>query len=87
VLSEHLTAEHPSHQDEQVPADGHPVGASDYAAALFALLLGMVYGFLHREARGRDALFALRRIGLLPTTRIFHLPRGPDPPLFQVFRL
>ena len=87
TLSEHLAVEHPSHQEEHGSADAHPMGGLDYAAALFALLLGMIYGFLRREPRGRDALYAPRRIGLLPTTAVFHLPRGPDPPLFQVFRL
>ena len=86
ALSKHLMVGHPSHQ--QGLADGHPVGAPDYAASLFALLLGMVYGLLRREARVRDALSALRRTGWLPTTAVFQLPRGPDPPLFlQVFRL
>jgi hypothetical protein len=88
VLSEHLTVEeHTSHHEEHGPADGHPVGEHDYAAALFALLLGMVYALLRGETRSRDAFPAPRRTGSLPTTRVFHLPRGPGPPLSQVFRL
>jgi hypothetical protein len=69
------------------PAEGHPLGAHDYAAALFTLLLGMVCMLLRREARIRGALPALRRTGLLPTSEIFRLPHGPSPPLLQVFRL
>jgi hypothetical protein len=34
--------EHTSHQEEHRPADDHPLGAHDYAAALLVLLLGMV---------------------------------------------
>jgi hypothetical protein len=85
VLSEQPTVEHTSHHEEHGPPDGHPVGAHDYAAALFALLLGMIYGFLRREAK--DAFSALRRTGSLPPPGLFHLPRGPSPPLSQVFRL
>jgi hypothetical protein len=82
---EHPTIEHSSHQEDRGPADDHPAGAPDYAAALFALLLGMVYMLLRRETR--DSFPPLPLAGRLPTTRIFHLPRGPGPPLFQVFRL
>jgi hypothetical protein len=88
VLSDHLTeVEHTSLHEEHGSTGGHPLGAHDYAAALFALLLGMVYTLLHLETRARDAFPALRRTGSLPTTRIFHLPCGPSPPLSQVFRL
>jgi hypothetical protein len=85
VLFEQPTVEHASHQEE--PADGHALGAHDYAAALFALLVGMVYVLLRREARIRGALPALRRTGLLPTTEMSGLPHGPSPPLLQVFQL
>jgi hypothetical protein len=83
MLSNH--PEHSSHHEERGPADGHPVGEHDYAAALFALLLGMVYALLRGE--GRDVFPAPRRTGSLPTTRVLHLPRGPGPPLSQVYRL
>jgi hypothetical protein len=86
MLSDHSTVEeYTSHQEEHGSTGAHPMGTHDYAAALFALLLGMVHVLLRRE--GRDAYPTLRRTGSLPTTRIFHLPRGPDPPLSQVFRL
>ena len=86
VLSDHSTVvEHTSHQEKHGPADGHPVGEHDFAAALFALLLGMVYALLSGE--GRDVFPAPRRTGSLPTTRVLHLPRGPGPPLSQVYRL
>jgi hypothetical protein len=76
---------HTSHEQEHGAADDQPPGAHDYAAALFALLLGMVYALLLGVAR--DIFPASRRTGSLATTRTFHLPRGPSPPLFQVFRL
>jgi hypothetical protein len=86
VLSDHSTVvEHTSHQEEHGTADDHLVGAHDYAAALFALLLGMVYALLRREAR--DTFPAPWRTGSLATARIFHLPQGPSPLLSQVFRL
>jgi hypothetical protein len=86
LLSEHSTVvEHASHQEEHGTADDHPSGAHDYAAALFALLLGMVYALLRREPR--DTSSALRHTGSLATTGMLHLPRGPSPPLSQVFRL
>ena len=87
ALLEHPTVVHPSHHQEHEPTDGHPVGSHDYAAALFALLLGIVYVLLRRETRGWNASPALSRTGLLPTTAVLHLPRGPGPPLLQVFRL
>jgi hypothetical protein len=85
VLFDQPTVKHQSHQEE--PADGHALGAHDYAAALFALLVGMVYVLLRREARIRGALRALRRVGGIPTTETFRLPYGPSPPLLQVFQL
>jgi hypothetical protein len=87
VLFEHPLTEYTSHQEEHGAADDHTSGARDYAAALFVLLLGMIYALLRREARDRYALPAPRRSGLLPAIKTFHLPRGPDPPLLQVFRL
>ncbi len=86
MLSEHSAAvEHTSHQEEHGTADDHPSGAHDYAAALFALLLGMIYALSRREAR--DIFPAPRHTGSLATARMLHLPRGPSPPLSQVFRL
>jgi hypothetical protein len=86
VLLEHSTVvEHTSHQEGHGATGGHPLGAHDYAAALFALLLGMVYALLRGE--GRDVFPAPQRTRSLPTTRVFHFPRGPGPPLSQVFRL
>ncbi len=79
--------EHTPHQEEHGPADGHPSRAHDYAAALLVLLLGIVYTFLRRKTRSRDAFPATRRTGSLPTTKVFHLLQGPSPPLLQVFRL
>ena len=79
--------EHTSHPEKHGPADDHPLGAHDYAAALLVLLLGMVYTFLRRETRIRNGFPATRRTGSLPTTKVFHLSLGPSPPLFQVFRL
>jgi hypothetical protein len=87
ALLEHPAVERPSPQEEHGPADGHPLGTHDYAAAFFALLLWLVHESLRRKARRRDTFLALRRTGPLPTTTAFHLPRGPSPPLSQVFRL
>jgi ABC-type nitrate/sulfonate/bicarbonate transport system permease component len=86
VLSGHSTVvEHTSHQEEHGTADDHPLGAHDYAAALFALLLGMVYALLRGVVW--DVFPTSRRTGSPATTRTFHLPRGPSPPFLQVFRL
>ena len=86
MLSDHSTAvEHTTHQEEDGTADDHLLGAHDYAAALLALLLGMIYTLLRREAR--DTSPTPRHTGSLASTRMFHLPRGPSPPLSQVFRL
>jgi hypothetical protein len=89
LLADHLTVvEHTSQQEEHGAADDHLLGgAHDYAAALFALLLGMVYALLRRETRSGGAFPAPRRTGSPPATTIFHLPRGSSPPLSQVFRL
>ena len=83
----HLAAKHASHQAGHGTADGHPPVESDYAAAFFALLIGLVYALLRRAARTTPALPAPRLTGRpLPAT-ISHLPRGHTPSLLQVFRL
>lgn len=76
----HLVAKHAPHQTD-------PPVASDYAAAFFALLVGLVYALLRRAAQARSALPAPRFTGRLLPATIPHLPRGPTPPLLQVFRL
>ena len=86
-ISAHLAVEHASHQMGHGSADSHPPVASDYAAAFFALLFGLVYALLRRAGRARPAVPAPRLTGQLLPATIPHLPRSPTPSLLQVLRL
>ncbi len=88
ALSGHPTMEqHPSHHQGHGSTNDHPVGATDYAATLFALLLGLVYGLLRRKTLSPRALFALQSTGRHSPTVVLHPARGPTPSLLQSFRL
>ena len=89
---EHAAGHHP---DEGHDGAGHGERpASHHAdAGYFAVLVGILLGgpalwLLIRKTRRRDGIScALRRFAGRPVAAIFKLPRGPTPPLLQVFRL
>lgn len=66
---------------------GHPTGPSDYAAALFSvLLLGTVLALLLGAASPWGSAAGPDNIGLTPSPAGLPPPRGPTVPLLQVFR-
>jgi hypothetical protein len=88
ALSGHPTIEqHSSHHGEHGSTDSHPVRATDYAAAFFALLFWLVYELLRRKVLMPQAPSAPRLIGRHSPMVVLHPPRGPTPSLLQVFRL
>lgn len=66
---------------------GHPVGSSDYAAALFSvLLLGTILALLLRVTPWRESSSGAGGVGLARPPAGLPPPRGPTAPLLQVFR-
>lgn len=76
--------EHPPHRG----GGEHLPGGSNYAAVIFAVLLGAALALRLGGFRLRVARVTRRQAGRkFPTAVALHLPRGPTAPVLQVFRL
>ena len=82
----HAAAASPASVDHHAEQHGGPVANTDYAAALFVALLGAALVLLSGRflARGFAAHRVFGRV-FVPLSTL--PPRGPTPPLLQVFRL
>lgn len=82
-----IFAEHAQHQQEHEAPDFDPPLATDYFAAFFALLFWLAYSLLRRRSVVRFAPPGASVTRRPVPAEISNLPRGPSPPLLQVFRL
>lgn len=81
-----MVVEHAQSQQGHEAPDSDPQGTPDYVAAFFALLFWLVYGFLRSETHIRLAREVANATQRATLAKVSKLPRGPTPPLLQVFR-
>ena len=70
-------------------AHGHPAChvAADYFAVLLTAFLGLIRALLMKGARPWVSVAASLSLRCRFRSLILHPPRGPTPPVIQVFRL
>ncbi len=85
----HQGHEYPPSAEKEMGAHGHPAChvAADYFAVLLTAFLGLILALLMKGARPWNSVAASLNLRCRFRSLILHPPRGPTPPVIQVFRL